>query len=95
MLDMKKITPFLALILLLACTSPLSGKEYAIIRDTLFGSQRIEFYQSLEDALKNFKGEGKLYELSRKEVSVRRVETKKKIEVTEYQWIINEGEKKQ
>lgn len=92
---MKMIIPCLALVFFLLCAGSVFGKEYAIIKDTLFGSQKIEIYQSLEEALKNYTGDGTLYEISRKRVPVKRIETKKKIEVTEYQWIVEEGAKKQ
>jgi hypothetical protein len=65
-------------------------KEYAIIKDTMFGTQKIEIYQTLKDALENYTGEGKLYEISRKEVLVKRVESKKKVEMTEYKWIVED-----
>jgi hypothetical protein len=63
------------------------GKEYAIIKDTMFGTQKIEIYQSLKEALENYTGEGKLYEITRKDVPVKRVESTKKVEVTEYKWV--------
>jgi hypothetical protein len=62
-------------------------KEYAIIKDTMFGTQKIEIYQSLKEALENYTGEGKLYEITRKDVPVKRVESTKKVEVTEYKWV--------
>jgi hypothetical protein len=74
----------------LIITSPASAKEYAIIKDTMFGSQKIEIYQSLKDALDNYTGEGKLYEITLKPVPVKRVETKKKVEVSEYKWSVDE-----
>jgi hypothetical protein len=66
------------------------GKEYAIIKDTMFGTQKIEIYQSLKEALENYTGEGKLYEITRKDVPVKRVESTKKVEVTEYKWVVED-----
>lgn len=71
-------------------TSAASAKEYAIIKDTMFGSQKIEIYQTLKDALENYTGEGKIYEITLKQVPLRRVETKKKVEVSEYKWSVDE-----
>lgn len=65
-------------------------EEYAIIKDSLFGTQKIEIYQSKEEALRRFSGEGKIYRITRKEIPVKRVEKRKKVEVTEYDWIIDE-----
>jgi len=66
------------------------AEEYAIIKDSLFGTQKIEIYQSLSDALSHYNGEGKVYRLTRKEVPVKRVSSRKRVEVTEYNWIPNE-----
>jgi hypothetical protein len=66
------------------------AKEYAIIKDTMFGSQKIEIYQNLKEALDNYTGEGKLYEITLKAVPVKRVETKKKVEVSEFKWTVDE-----
>jgi len=74
--------------------SPLQAKEYAIIKDTMFGTQKIEIYQNLKDALSNYSGEGKVYEITKKEVPIKRIESKKKIEVSEYKWIVEEKENK-
>jgi hypothetical protein len=85
---------FMLCVAVLIITSEASAKEYAIIRDTMFGSQKIEIYQSLKDALDNYSGEGKVYEITLKQVAVKRVETKKKVEVSEFKWSIDEkGEK--
>jgi hypothetical protein len=85
---MRKL--FMLCVAVLIITSAASAKEYAIIKDTMFGSQKIEIYQSLKDALDNYTGEGKLYEITLKPVPVKRVETKKKVEVSEYKWSIDE-----
>jgi hypothetical protein len=74
--------------------SPLQAKEYAIIKDTMFGTQKIEIYQNLKDALTNYTGEGKIYEITKKEVPIKRIESKKKIEVSEYKWIAEDKENK-
>ena len=89
---MRKIGMFLLTALIFG--SAAQAKEYAIIKDTMFGSQKIEIYQTLKDALGNYSGEGKIYEIVRKEVPVKRVESKKKIEVSEYRWILNEKNEK-
>jgi hypothetical protein len=85
---MRKV--FMLCMAVLIITSAASAKEYAIIKDTMFGSQKIEIYQSLKDALENYTGEGKLYEISLKPVPVKRIETKKKVEVSEFKWSIDE-----
>ncbi len=85
---MRKL--FMLCVAVLIITSAASAKEYAIIKDTMFGSQKIEIYQSLKDALDNYTGEGKLYEITLKPVPVKRVETKKKVEVSEYKWSVDE-----
>jgi hypothetical protein len=56
----------------------------------MFGSQKIEIYQTLKEALDNYTGEGKLYEINLKAVPVKRVETKKKVEVSEFKWTVDE-----
>jgi hypothetical protein len=85
---MRKIGMFLLAAFIFGSTA--QAKEYAIIKDTMFGSQKIEIYQTLKDALVNYSGEGKIYEIVRKEVPIKRIESKKKIEVSEYKWIVNE-----
>jgi hypothetical protein len=70
--------------------SAASAKEYAIIKDTMFGSQKIEIFQNMKDALDNYTGEGKLYEITLKPVPVKRIETKKKVEVSEFKWTVDE-----
>jgi len=70
------------------------GEEYAIIKESLFGTQKIEIYKSLEQALDNYTGEGTVYKISREKIAVKQVEKKKKIEVTEYKWIIDKSEGK-
>ncbi|HVN70802.1 MAG TPA: hypothetical protein VMU10_02170 [Desulfomonilia bacterium] len=85
---MRKISVLLVTALLIGGAA--YAKEYAIIKDTMFGGQKIEIYQSLKDALDNYTGEGKLYEISLKSVPVKRIETKKKVEVSEYKWTIDE-----
>ncbi len=86
----------IALIILMAAlwSTPATAEEYAIIKNSLFGTQKIEIYQTQEEALKNFSGEGKLYRITRKEMPVKRVETRKKVEVTEYDWIVDEKKPK-
>jgi hypothetical protein len=66
------------------------AKEYAIIKDTMFGSQKIEIFQSQKEALENYTGEGRLYEIVLKPVPVKRVESKKKVEVSEFRWTVDE-----
>jgi len=68
-------------------TAPGMSEEYAIIRDSLFGTKKIEIYQSLNEALNHYNGEGKVYKITRKEVPVKRVSSRKRVEVTEYTWI--------
>lgn len=67
-----------------------SAKEYAIIKDTMFGGQKIEVYRSLKDALENYSGQGKLYEITLKPVRLKRVESKKTVEVSEFKWAVDE-----
>jgi hypothetical protein len=74
--------------------SPLQAKEYAIIKNTMFGTQKIEIYRNLKDALANYTGDGKIYEITKKEIPIRRIESKKKIEISEYKWIVEEKENK-
>jgi hypothetical protein len=81
---------FMLCVAVLIITSAASAKEYAIIKDTMFGGQKIEIYQSLRDALDNYTGEGKLYEITLKPIPVKRVETKKKVEVSEFKWSVDE-----
>jgi hypothetical protein len=85
---MRKL--FMLCVAVLIITSAASAKEYAIIKDTMFGSQKIEIYQSLKDALDNYTGEGRLYEITLKPVPVKRLETKKKVEVSEFKWTVDE-----
>jgi hypothetical protein len=40
--------------------------------------------------LDNYTGEGKLYEITLKPVPVKRLETKKKVEVSEFKWTVDE-----
>ena len=91
---MKKL--ILTLMISLLWVGFVYGEEYAIIKESLFGTQKIEIYKSLEQALDNYTGEGTVYKISREKISVKQVEKKKKIEVTEYKWIIDktEGKKK-
>ncbi|HOO37027.1 MAG TPA: hypothetical protein PLV78_01850 [Deltaproteobacteria bacterium] len=70
------------------------GEEYAIIKESLFGTQKIEVYKTLEQALDNYTGEGTVYKISREKIAVKQVEKKKKIEVTEYKWIVDKSEGK-
>jgi hypothetical protein len=89
---MKKAV--LTLLVLFLWALPGRSEEYAIIKDTLFGAQKIEFYSSKEKALKHYTGEGKIYRIVRTEVPVKKIETRKKVEVTENIWIIDEGKGK-
>jgi hypothetical protein len=70
--------------------APGMAEEYVIIKDSLFGTQKIEIYQSLNDALGHYSGEGKIYKMTRKEIQVKRVSSRKRVEVTEYNWIADE-----
>ncbi len=83
-------TFFLIAFLILGWALPGTAEEFAIIKDSLFGTQKIEIYQSEEEALKHYAGEGRIYRITRKEVPVKRVETRKKVEVTEYGWIVDD-----
>ncbi len=89
---MKRILLTALVILVWAGVTP--AEEYAIIRESLFGTQKIEIYKTLDEALKNYSGEGALYQISRKKVPVKQVETRKKIEVTEYEWIVDMTDEK-
>lgn len=79
-----------AVFLCVCSAATLSAKDYAIIKEGLFGSRKIELYKSLEEALANYSGEGRIYEITLKPVPVRRVENKKKVEVSEYVWVVDE-----
>jgi hypothetical protein len=81
---------FMLLVAVLLIGTAVSAKEYAIIKDTMFGSQKIEIFQTLKEALDNYTGEGKLYEITLKSVPVKRIETKKKVEVSEFKWTVDE-----
>jgi hypothetical protein len=89
---MKRV--FLIILISLFWSGLIYGEEYAIIKESLFGTQKIEIYKTLDEALDNYTGEGTVYSITRKKVSVKQVETKKKIEVTEYKWIIEKNEDK-
>jgi glucokinase len=89
---MKRL--FLILLISLFWFGPIYGEEYAIIKESLFGTQKIEIYKTLDEALENYTGEGTVYSITRKKIAVKQVETKKKIEVTEYKWIIEKNEEK-
>jgi hypothetical protein len=80
----------LIVLVTLAFALPAMGEEFAIIKDSMFGTQKIEFYATKEEALKHFSGEGKLYRITRTEVPVKRIETRKKVEVTEYGWVADD-----
>lgn len=71
-------------------TAPGMAEEYAIVKDSLFGTQKIEFYQSLNEALSHYSGEGKVFRITRKEIPIKRVSARKRVEVTEYTWIADE-----
>ncbi len=85
---MKTIT--LSALLLIVLSLPLHAEEFAIIKDALFGKQNIKFYPSEEEALKNFDGEGKVYGITKREIPVVRKEKRKKVEVTEYEWVVEQ-----
>jgi hypothetical protein len=85
---MKKAV--IALVALLVLAAPAMAEEFAIIKDSLFGSQKIEFYASREEALRRYNGEGKIYRITKTEIPVKRIETRKKVEVTEYGWVIDD-----
>jgi len=78
---------FLIISTVIFWTAPGMAEEYAIIRDSLFGTRKIEIYQSLNEALSHYNGEGKVYKITRKEIPVKRVSSRKRVEVTEYTWI--------
>ena len=88
---MKRL--FLILLISLLWVGLVYGEEYAIIKESLFGTQKIEIYRTLEQALDNYTGEGTVYKISREKIGVKQVEKKKKIEVTEYKWIIDKNDK--
>jgi hypothetical protein len=85
---MKKIA-LIVLFVLLWFSQGLSD-EFAIIKDSLFGTKKIEIYSTLEEALEHYRGEGKVYRITRTEVPVKKIEAKKKIEITEYEWIVDD-----
>ena len=89
---MKKL--YLILVISLFWVGLVYGEEYAIIKESLFGTQKIEVYKTLEQALNNYTGEGTVYKISREKIAVKQVEKKKKIEVTEYKWIVDKSEGK-
>jgi hypothetical protein len=89
---MKKAV--IGLLVIFVMAMPAMAEEFAIVKDSLFGTQKIEFYQTKEEALKHFTGEGRLYRITRVEVPVKRVETRKKVEVTEYGWVIDDNKGK-
>lgn len=67
-----------------------NAKDYAIIKNAMFGGQKIEVYRSLREALDNYSGQGKIYEITLTPVPLKRVESKKKIEVSEYTWTVDD-----
>ncbi|HOS96787.1 MAG TPA: hypothetical protein PLR71_11320 [Deltaproteobacteria bacterium] len=89
---MRKILVLCMGALLIGTAAP--ARDYAIIKDTMFGSQKIEVYKSLKDALDNYTGEGRIYEITLKPVPLRRVERKKTVEVSEYTWSVDEKDEK-
>lgn len=89
---MKRI--LLVVLISLLWVGPVYAEEYAIIKESLFGTQKIEIYKTLEQALDNYTGEGTVYKISREKIGVKQVERKKKVEVTEYRWIIDKSKGK-
>ena len=89
---MRRMAVFLLAAFIFGGTA--QAKEYAIIKDTLFGSQKIQIYQTLKEALEDYTGEGVLYEITRKPVTVKRVEARKKVEISEYKWVVEEKTEK-
>jgi len=85
---MKKIV--LSLLMVVLWSSQGFSDEFAIIKDSLFGTKKIEIYATLEEALEHYSGEGKVYRITRKEIQVKKIEAKKKIEITEYEWIVDD-----
>ena len=89
---MKKIA--LGILIVFLWSSPGVSDEYAIIKDSLFGTKKIEIYKTLDEALQRYTGEGTVYRITRKEIPVRKIEAKKKIEITEYEWIVDDEKEK-
>lgn len=85
---MKKIV--LGILMVVLWSSQGFSDEYAVIKDSLFGTKKIEFYPTLGEALEHYRGEGKVYRINRTEVQVKKIEAKKKIEITEYEWIVDD-----
>jgi len=85
---MKKIIP--AVIMFFICSGSAYCQEYAIIKRSVFGSQKIEFYKTLDEALQDYSGEGTVYEIRKKKVPVKLVTKKKQIEVLEDKWVRDE-----
>ncbi|HPC48255.1 MAG TPA: hypothetical protein PLW83_09425 [Deltaproteobacteria bacterium] len=79
-----------ALLICLALTD-VSARDFAIIKNGMFGTRKIELYGSLDEALANYDGNGKIYEITLKQVPLKRKENKKKVEVSEYVWVVDEA----
>lgn len=86
----KILVLFVGALLIGTVGTTASAKDYAIIKKAMFGGQKIEVYQSLKDALENYSGQGKIYEVTLTPVPLKRVESKKKIEVSEFTWTVDD-----
>jgi len=69
----KILSACIGALLIGTCWSGASAREYAIIKNAMFGGQKIEVYKSLDEALENYKGEGKIYEITLRAVPLKRV----------------------
>ena len=86
----KILVLFIGALLIGTVGTAAHAKDYAIIKKAMFGGQKIEVYQSLKDALEHYSGQGKLYEITLTPVPLKRVESKKKIEVSEFTWTVDD-----
>ncbi|HOJ13790.1 MAG TPA: hypothetical protein PLS81_05765 [Deltaproteobacteria bacterium] len=86
----KILSACLAVLVVCTWARGASAIEFAIIKNAMFCGQKIEVYKSLDEALENYTGEGKIFEITLKPVPMKRVENKKKIEVSEFTWKVDE-----
>ena len=86
----KILVLFIGALLIGTVGTAANAKDYAIIKNAMFGGQKIEVYTSLEEALKHYSGQGKIYEITLTQVPLKRVESKKRIEVSEFTWTVDE-----
>lgn len=86
----KILVLFIGALLIGTVGTAANAKDYAIIKNAMFGGQKIEVYRSLREALENYSGQGKIYEITLTPVPLKRVESKKKIEVSEYTWTVDD-----